>query len=109
MTNISKYDMTIKLLGIATAALLLIPIIAQIPAPIATAQSTQDNDTALRVAKNEQYLAEAEAAYEQIDQHLAKVAEYEKQQENAKSEQEKQDLEKKIKQVWQRSLGLKNV
>jgi hypothetical protein len=88
--------MTIKLLGIATAALLLIPIIAQIPAPIATAQSTQDNDTALRVAKNEQYLAEAEAAYEQIDQHLAKVAEYEKQQENAKSEQEKQDLEKKI-------------
>ena len=95
MTNISKYDMIIKLLAVTTAALLLIPIVAQTP-PIATAQSTQDDDTALRVAKNKQYLAEAGAAYEQVDKYLAKVTEYKKQKENAKSEQEKQDLDKKI-------------
>ena len=94
MTNISKYDMTIKLLAVTTAAL-LIPIVAQIPAPIATAQSTQDNDTALRIAKNKQYGEEIVLAYEQVDLHLAKIAEYKKQKENAKSEQEKQDLEKK--------------
>ena len=96
MTNISKYDMIIKLLAVTTAALLLIPLVAQTPAPIATAQSTQDDDTALRVAKNEQYLAEAGPAYEQVDKYLAKVTEYKKQKENAKSEQEKQDLDKKI-------------
>ena len=50
----------------------------------------------MRVAKNEQYLAEAGAAYEQVDKYLAKVTEYKKQKENAKSKQEKQDLDKKI-------------
>jgi len=96
MKTSNKYDATIKMLGIVTATLLLIPIVAQTQSQIATAQSTPENDTALRVAKNKQYLAEAGTAYEQVDLHLAKVEEYKKQKENAKSEQEKQDLDKKI-------------
>ena len=96
MTNISKYNATIKLLAVTAATLLLVPIVAQLPLPIVMAQSTQDDDTALRVAKNKQYGEEIVLAYEEVDLHLANIAEYKKQKENAKSEQEKQDLEKKI-------------
>jgi len=45
MKTINKYDATIKLLGIVTAALLLIPIVAQSPAQTATAQQNS-SDTA---------------------------------------------------------------
>jgi hypothetical protein len=94
--KMNKYNTTIKLLAVTTATLLLVPIVAQVPVPIVMAQSTQDDETALRVAKNKQYREEVTLLYEQVDQHLAKIAEYEEQKESAKSEQEKQDLEKKI-------------
>lgn len=48
MTKNSKYGTTIKLLGIVTAALLLIPIVAQTQSQMATAQADQQNNPVLQ-------------------------------------------------------------
>jgi hypothetical protein len=93
MKTNNKYDTRMKLLGIVTATLLLIPIVAQTQPQLATAQ---ENDTATRVAKNKQYLGEAQAAFEKIELEQNKIAEYQKQKNSSQNEQEKQDLEKKI-------------
>ncbi|MEP0825649.1 MAG: hypothetical protein HRF40_09195 [Nitrososphaera sp.] len=79
--------------AVAVFSLVLLTSVAM-PSMVA-AQNNQD-EAAERLTKNKQYLGEANVLFAKQSEESRKIAEYEKAKENASSEQEKQELERKI-------------
>ena len=81
MTNISKYDMIIKLLSIVTATLLIVPVAAQMPV-----QSSMAQEKPAVEINSKYYLQQYIVTHQQVLQLIKETSEMEKQVSDLKAE-----------------------
>jgi hypothetical protein len=90
MTNLGK------LMAICVVAVFSLVLLTSTTLPAMVAGQSSQDETADRVAKNKQYREQAQASLDNIVALREEIEEYEKQKENAISEEERQSLDAKI-------------
>jgi hypothetical protein len=91
---------TKRILAISAATVLSLALLTSVALPVLSAHA-QAEEIAARIAKNQEYLAQARTLFGQVLAEDAKLVQYEKEKESATSVQEKQELEIKIQETRQ--------